>query len=425
MAFSPVKRWKEQAKLAIKNGFKLVPLVYAQKMPSVKSWTSLRLKAEEVDTIDACGFGVLCGVGEHPVYAFDVDAKDQKIADEFSSAFEVLHGEALIRTGQKPKVLIPFRMKEEGNKKIKSAESPQGHIDILGCGQQFVAYNIHPDTQQEYTWTTPPHEVKTEDLPLLSKDDVDHLFEVFKALTTPIIKEKKEGKKWKSNCNRRYTNREIKAFLSCFGEDLNNGSHDEWIPVVMAVHHETRGSDKGKEIARSWSKQGATYDEENFNYKWDTFDFEGIGDDNKKRSTFTSLFYKYGNFIPSGLLEDRFTDAYNKAIFSVFNARKFLYASDLKQLYKKDKNNCYIWRSTDDKIAGYVMEFLTAMKKDAFDLCEELEEDGIKKNPIALYLKSYAKNKANEQSRASSTAKALEAKSVFHITSDQFDVNPG
>ncbi|WP_245412541.1 PriCT-2 domain-containing protein [Candidatus Liberibacter solanacearum] len=428
MAVSVSNDWNEQAKQAIDNGFNLIPLRHGDKRPLRSGkWDTQLLLSEEVDTLPLCGFGLVCGVGEYPIYAFDIDSKDKKTADTFKDAFEIMHGKPLVRVGQKPKILIPFRMAKEGIKKKKSPESHQGHLDILGGGQYFVAYNIHPKTKEEYTWTTPPHSFKAEDLPLLSEEDVEHLFEFFKESTTPVVKGKTESKssvKGKNNNNRRYTNREITAFLSCFGEEFTNGSHDEWIPVVMAVHHETQGSNEGKELARRWSKQGSTYDEENFNYKWSTFDCEENGDNEKKRSTFASLFYHHRKLIPDGLLEERFSDAYNKAMFSVFKSGYFLYASDTKSWYKRDKTNRYIWRSTDDKIAGYIMEFLVSMKKDAFDLCEEIEnKDGTKKNPRALYLKAYAKRNACEQSRSKSTANAIEAKSPFHISSEIFDAN--
>ncbi|WP_240535918.1 bifunctional DNA primase/polymerase [Candidatus Liberibacter solanacearum] len=296
-----VMQWNEQAKLSIKNGFKIIPLSHGDKRPlRAGKWEEQLLSSEEIDKLPACGFGLVCGVGEQPIYAFDVDSKDKKTADTFKDAFEVLHGKPLVRIGQKPKILIPFRMSKEGIKKKQTPKSQQGHLDILGDGQYFVAYNIHPQTKEEYTWTTPPHSFKAEELPLLSEEDVEHLFEFFKESTTPVVRAKKEitpvvkGKntpvvKGKNNNNRRYTNREITAFLSCFGEEFTNGSHDEWIPVVMAVHHETQGSNEGKELARRWSKRGSTYDEENFNYKWGTFDCEENGDNEKKRSTFTSL----------------------------------------------------------------------------------------------------------------------------------------
>ncbi|PWL04324.1 DNA primase, partial [Candidatus Liberibacter asiaticus] len=132
----------------------------------------------------------------------------------------------------------------------------------------------------------------------------------------------------------------------------------------------------------------------------------------------------HGKLIPDGLLASRFSDAYNKAMFSVFKSGHFLYASDIKAWYKRDENNHYIWRITDAKIEGYIMEFLVSQEKDSFNLCETIEnEDGTKKHPRLLYLKTYEKSKACEQSKSRSTANALESKSQFHITSDFFDAN--
>ncbi len=418
-------QWKEQAKQAIHNGFVLIPLKYGQKTPLKSGWRTDHLTCKEIDTLPVCGFGIVCGMGDNPIYAFDLDVKDQKIANEFLSMYKLLYGEPITRVGNPPKVLIPFLGSNEGGKKRKSHVGKQGHMDLLGYGQYFVAYNIHPETGKEYIWSKPPHEIMNKNT--LTLEEKNHLFDFGCGIIPKDELKKKEVqpcKTWANNNNRQYTNREITAFLSCFGEEFYNGSHDEWIPVVMAVHHETQGSPAGKELAKRWSKQGSTYDEENFNYKWDTFDCEEDGDTTKKRSTFASLFYHHRKLIPDGLLEDRFSDAYNKAMFSVSKSGHFLYASDTKAWYKRDETNRYIWRITDAKIAGYIMDFLVAQKKDSFDICKELEnEDGTKKNPRSLYLKAYAKRNACEQSRSKSTANALESKSQFHITSDFFDAN--
>lgn len=58
------------------------------------------------------------------------------------------------------------------------------------------------------------------DLPLLSENDVEYWFDFFKSLVTLPEKKKEEAKDWKHQGNRQYTNREIKAFLSCFGEEF-------------------------------------------------------------------------------------------------------------------------------------------------------------------------------------------------------------
>ncbi|RPD37087.1 DNA primase, partial [Candidatus Liberibacter solanacearum] len=69
-----VMQWNEQAKLSIKNGFKIIPLSHGDKRPLRSGkWDTQLLSSEDIDKPPACGFGLVCGVGEYPVYAFDLD----------------------------------------------------------------------------------------------------------------------------------------------------------------------------------------------------------------------------------------------------------------------------------------------------------------------------------------------------------------
>ncbi|WP_081028820.1 bifunctional DNA primase/polymerase, partial [Candidatus Liberibacter solanacearum] len=121
-----VMQWNGQAKLSIKNGFKIIPLRHGDKRPlRAGKWEEQLLSSEDIDNLPSCGFGLVCGVGEQPIYAFDVDSKDKETADNFKDAFEVLHGEPLVRVGQKPKILIPFRMAKAG---IKKKQTPKSQI---------------------------------------------------------------------------------------------------------------------------------------------------------------------------------------------------------------------------------------------------------------------------------------------------------
>ena len=46
-------------------------------------------------------------------------------------------------------------------------------IEVLGQGQQFIAYGIHPDTHKPFEWTTfdQPLDIAADELPVLSPDD--------------------------------------------------------------------------------------------------------------------------------------------------------------------------------------------------------------------------------------------------------------
>ncbi len=61
----------------------------------------------------------------------------------------------------------------------------------------------------------------------------------------------------------------IKALIAHL--DPDEGYH-EWINVLMAIHHETKGSDDGLEIADEWSSKGRKYKgRSEIKAKWDSF----------------------------------------------------------------------------------------------------------------------------------------------------------
>ena len=62
----------------------------------------------------------------------------------------------LVRFGQPPKRLIPFRCETPFTKimvRFKAPDNDTMHkIEVLGDGQQFIADGVHPDTGKAYTW---------------------------------------------------------------------------------------------------------------------------------------------------------------------------------------------------------------------------------------------------------------------------------
>jgi hypothetical protein len=72
----------------------------------------------------------------------------------------------------------PFKKKKTAGYRLPgdAAGAKPHHVEILGDGQQFVAYNIHPDTQQPYSWTGgDPTQILHGWLPLLSATDADEI----------------------------------------------------------------------------------------------------------------------------------------------------------------------------------------------------------------------------------------------------------
>lgn len=61
---------------------------------------------------------------------------------------------------------------------------------------------------------------------------------------------------------------EIKDYLDCLPE---SAADDDWLNVIMAVYHETQGSEEGYELVDEWSKQcPEKYDEVKNRRRWDS-----------------------------------------------------------------------------------------------------------------------------------------------------------
>ncbi|WP_431280935.1 VapE domain-containing protein [Humitalea sp. 24SJ18S-53] len=144
------------------NGFYPVPiyphdatLKGAGKRPIGNGWE----KAARAATLASLGktpagnTGILCD----QLAAFDIDVLDAALVAEINAAAERICGPgALRRTGKAPKLLLLYRAAEPGPKmETKEFLLPDGskaQVELLGLGQQFVGFGIHPETKAPYTW---------------------------------------------------------------------------------------------------------------------------------------------------------------------------------------------------------------------------------------------------------------------------------
>jgi hypothetical protein len=87
------------------------------------------------------------GVATGNVIAIDIDVPDEALAKGIQTlAFERLGVTNAIRIGRAPKRLLLYRAE------TAFAGFKRQPIEVLGLGQQFVAYGIHPDTGAPYQW---------------------------------------------------------------------------------------------------------------------------------------------------------------------------------------------------------------------------------------------------------------------------------
>lgn len=161
------------------NGYAPLPILPGTKRPSPNRWASVGIDeaqiAEWSATWPTAGIGLRTG----HLIAIDIDIEDPELAHRISAEAERLLGPTLVRVGQWPRRLLIYRTD------IPFSKRRAGPVEVLGLGQQFVAFAVHPGTGRPYEWVTgeSPAEVPLQDLPLVDAGQFDLLLAAVTALT--------------------------------------------------------------------------------------------------------------------------------------------------------------------------------------------------------------------------------------------------
>lgn len=149
--------FKAYASALIRAGYRVLPIAKGRKQPIHKGWRELIYAESDIATYADCGVGIACGVGATPICAVDIDVYDKPLAEAFSDFVQRKYGFTCERVGLPPKTLLVYRAERTGipkktGKLFVDADGVLHKVEILGEGQQFVAYHQHPDTGQPYHW---------------------------------------------------------------------------------------------------------------------------------------------------------------------------------------------------------------------------------------------------------------------------------
>lgn len=273
------------------NGYLIIPIQPGHKRPALDKWQTARLGAADLPRYPAHGVGVLCGQGAHPVAAFDVDTTDEALAARFVAWCQEHLGATCERVGQAPKILLVYRAASEGWGKATSAwfedlSGARHRLEVLGKGQQFVAYHIHPDTGCPYEWVDffgGLEAMRAGDLPAITEAQVEEALQVFEAMAGEAGLVRVSGSKTKvGGVTSTPDDDPLMTFEPPVGIDLSearrlvayvdNEDYDTWLKVGMSLHHEFDGGVAALDVWDEWSSTASNYaGREDLERRWDGF----------------------------------------------------------------------------------------------------------------------------------------------------------
>ena len=269
-------------KAIVDNGYDIIPIVPENKFPAVKKWPEAKLKLSKWAAMPT-KTGI--GIRTKHTPAVDVDVRDPVISRQMLKFISgVCDTCQVVRVGHAPKFLAVFKtskpFKKMRSKKYVDFLGQEHQVEILGDGQFFVAYGIHPSTGKAFKWVPSinPTEVDSQYLPELNPEiaqTVIDYFEEIRPADWTIVDESESGGETslelidslKPPLN--VSDEKVVHEVNLIDPDI---SHDQWVKVGMGIYHQYHGSDEGFEIWDDWSQKGSKYSEDTMLIKWHSFE---------------------------------------------------------------------------------------------------------------------------------------------------------
>ena len=439
---------REFGPLAVANGYQVCHIAKGHKVPMYKGWPARPMTEQECEDCanGEDGVGIICGRGETPICGLDFDIDgDNELAQAMTDFVDEIFGLTVAyRVGKAPKFLVMVRAQEPGWRKIKTAKYQKGEwtaqLEVLGEGQQFVAYHTHPDTGKPYEWPNEsfggasPVNTPAAELPVVSREQLSQIIDRFtselqaRGYTTDNDSEELNGADASlSELTPTFppipglTLARAREILTDLKIALGAGSYDEWIRLGAALHHQFCGS---AEALALWDELSAdypeSYQEGACERKWSTFS------DNKTGGvTFRSFLSQWrlrnGNFteLTAQGLVGRMIREYGAQMV-------FLPAT--KTVVGFNQTTCQ-WDSLRGRqvVVGFIRDlFSTKLPQEAKELKVKGEDDRAKKVlTFAYQLRKKGSSEVTLFNQLNNTLELAFDDSVFDSNPDYFGVQNG
>ena len=283
-----------QGRRLLVKGYPIIPIKPGDKRPGYSGWENTQADDGKLRKWLSNGYakgGV--GILTRDFPAVDIDVLDEEISAKLVAWCKANIGKTATRVGMAPKTLLAYRAAEPFTKvQSKRWKSPDGKIhkvEILGDGQQYVAYATHPDTGKPYTWTTKVGlaDVDPHRLPTITREQAQALLDYFDEIRPESWEIAKADRRRDrldstgSNVPARvsddpldYIAEQLEVTPERIEEALSrldpDDGYDFWLRMGMALWHQFEGSEEGLRLWDEWSQRSSDYDADEIQAKWPT-----------------------------------------------------------------------------------------------------------------------------------------------------------
>jgi predicted P-loop ATPase len=223
--------------------------------------------AEEPPQEQALNTGLLCD----GLRVIDIDVDDPAIVHEIIAIVHAVLGDAPVRyRSNSPRRAFLFRA-AEGQPRKRSVVGTRGKVEVLGHGQQFVAFGGH-ESGVIFEWhPESPDLILPESIPAITEQQVSDLLNQCAELIGAAPPRQANGE------HRPGENAEADDFLELVAalRDIPNfdgpADWEAWNRVGMAVWRATKGDEFGFRAFDRWSARHPSYDSKKTAERWQNY----------------------------------------------------------------------------------------------------------------------------------------------------------
>lgn len=252
-------------------GFRPIAVLSGDKRPLAPQWTeSARQDPPECVRLGAVPHALNTGILCDGLRAVDFDIDDPVAARRCQALAEAMLGAGPVRwRANSARCLILYRAAEGSPRKVVLAGA-LGKIEVLGRGQQFVAFGRHP-SGATLSWSPEaPGDVGLPALPVVT----EAALQAFLAACAPIIEA--ELPEWENGQDRTSGTPQaellrVAAALHVIPNGGEPADWEAWNRIGMAVWAATGGSEFGFAAFDAWSGRHPAYDPAETRARWEHY----------------------------------------------------------------------------------------------------------------------------------------------------------
>jgi len=211
--------------------------------------------------------GILCD----GLRAIDVDVDDPELVRAIRAEIKSRFGEAPVRLrDNSARVLILLRA-AEGEPPKRVCAGTAGKVEVLGHGQQFVAFGTHASGAKLAWENGAPGQIRRDELPAATEAQISDLFAAIASIIGADVKPSAEWEQRNEHSGEDAVDLfDVAAALAVIPND-GPADWEWWNNVAMAVWAATGGSEAGFHALDAWSRRNPAYDLKETRDRWDHY----------------------------------------------------------------------------------------------------------------------------------------------------------